>query len=347
MALWRNRNKWSVKQQADFLNKLSTLLQRGYSIANALMLLMHYQKPHIKKGIQEGVESLKNGYPFHLVLQNKGFSSYITSYLYSSEKQGNLIVAIENGAKWLDARLLYEQRLQKMLRYPLLLLVLLVGMVYFMQILLFPQFSMLYGSVGHELPLLTRFVSFLPTIIKWMMITIIIIVFICFLLYRFYLYPRPLLQQLSFFMNFPFVRRFLSLFLTHQYMLQLGSLLNGGLSIYDSLEVLLKQTYAKFVQEVSLELKGSLEQGLSLATALEHMPYFESESSIVLLHGQANGTVAKEMLDYSEIVFEQLETYANNVLRIVQPLLFLTIGVTVIMIYLGMMLPIFDLMQTI
>lgn len=343
----KRRKSWTLKQQAEFLEKLAKLLEKGYNLSNALELLKYYQTKKIRADIGCGITKLKRGGEFHTVLKAWGFSPYVTSYIYTAEQQGDFLFSLRYGSRWLNHLHHSQARLLNMLRYPIFLLFLLAGMVYFMQFMLFPQFEYLYASMNQKLPPLTRFLLQLPSMMKWTALTIITLLVLSFLCYRFFLRPLPVIRQIKFWMRIPLLKRVLSLFLTHQYMLQFSNLLNGGISIYSSLEIFSNQPYSRFLCEAAEEMKKHLRDGMFLTNIVEQTSYFEKDAAIVIHHGQANGIIGKELEDYSELVFEQMEQIINRVFQVVQPILFTVIGLAVIMIYLGMMLPIFGLMQAI
>ncbi|WLR49768.1 competence type IV pilus assembly protein ComGB [Bacillus tianshenii] len=341
------RKRWTIKQQADFLSKLARLLEKGYTLLHALELLKSYQKSHTKKDITEGLQALQAGSEFHVVLKKWGFSAYVTSYIYTSERQGDFVFSLRYSSNWLFHLHNSQKRFFNMLRYPVFLLFLLFGMVYFMQVMLFPQFDYLYQSMNHQLPPLTLFLLKLPKIIKWMLVILLLGLFSFWLFYRFYLQRLSVIKQISIWMKIPIFNQFLSLYFTHQYMMQFSNLLVGGLSVYNSLEIFSAQPYSKFLSEAASDMIVCLRNGALLSEIVESMPYFEKEAAVVIHHGQANGVVGKELQDYCEMVFEQMEKWINQLFRIVQPLLFTFIGLGVVVIFLGMMLPIFGLMNTI
>jgi len=56
--------------------------------------------------------------------------------------------------------------------------------------------------------------------------------------------------------------------------------------------------------------------------------------------------LANELADYSEMVVEKLEARVSKLVLVVQPLLFSVIGLIVVLMYLAILLPMFQTMSS-
>ena len=75
--------------------------------------------------------------------------------------------------------------------------------------------------------------------------------------------------------------------------------------------------------------------------------YYEEELSYIITHGQANGNLAIELGDYSDLIMEKMEQKIKRMLVIIQPILFTCIGAIVVLMYLAMIMPMFQMMNSI
>lgn len=71
------------------------------------------------------------------------------------------------------------------------------------------------------------------------------------------------------------------------------------------------------------------------------------ELSYVITHGQANGNLAIELGDYSDLIMEKMERKIKHMVVIIQPILFTCIGGIVVLMYLAMIMPMFQMMNSI
>ncbi|WP_325974392.1 type II secretion system F family protein [Staphylococcus equorum] len=63
--------------------------------------------------------------------------------------------------------------------------------------------------------------------------------------------------------------------------------------------------------------------------------------------GEKKGRVEIELKLYSEIVIAQIERYLQLLIKFIQPCIFTLLAFLIVSLYLVIMLPMFDLMQTI
>ncbi|MCL6574023.1 MAG: type II secretion system F family protein, partial [Bacillus sp. (in: Bacteria)] len=79
------RHKWSVNEQASFLKRTGELLARGYPIAEAIESIALLLPSNRKEELTSCLVELKDGLPFHDVLNNLGFHNDLIGYVYFAE----------------------------------------------------------------------------------------------------------------------------------------------------------------------------------------------------------------------------------------------------------------------
>ncbi|MCT4572040.1 type II secretion system F family protein, partial [Bacillus thuringiensis] len=87
--------------------------------------------------------------------------------------------------------------------------------------------------------------------------------------------------------------------------------------------------------------------GEQLQSIIAKSGYYEKELSYVITHGQANGNLGIELGDYSDLIMEKIERKIKHMLVIIQPILFTCIGGIVVLMYLAMIMPMFQMMNSI
>ncbi|MFD3447744.1 competence type IV pilus assembly protein ComGB [Microbacteriaceae bacterium 4G12] len=347
MYLFKQKTtKWTMQEQSMLLRRLSDLLDKGYSLWHALEFLQFHLRTKQKEQLQHAVEQLKAGRSLHSVFWSLQFHTDILGYLFYAEQHGDLAFALREGSILLERKYKHQQAMQKALRYPLFLCVFLMGIVFVFNMVLFPQFSSLYQSLQTKSSSLANGIfSFLQTL-PYALVGIIVILAIVALWYMLYFRKLPPITRMNMCMKVPILKAYCRAVNSHYFSMQLSSLLQGGLSVLDALVLMEKQKHQSFFQWEAQQMKQFLTEGENLDYILQSRPYYEAELSYVVTHGQASGNLAKELTDYSEMIVERLESTINRAVLIVQPLLFTTIGVIVILMYLAMLLPMFTMMNS-
>ncbi|MFB4164768.1 competence type IV pilus assembly protein ComGB [Alteribacillus sp. JSM 102045] len=341
------RKKWSKNAGAEFLLKAGELLDQGYPLDQVLHLLTWEQPEQVKMIIYDMREQLRRGVPFHEVLAQKNFPSDITAYVFFSEQCGSLQQGLFGAGELYQKRLNTLTNIRRFMRYPLLLLWMLILISIVMLHFLFPQFSQLFASLNIDFPLLTLIMIQVFQYSPYLLLFIFSIIFLFFLYYlKVFRHFSPQ-KQVELLLRVPFLDTFVRLFLTYYFSLQFSSMLKGGLSIYEACMVFEKQHHFLFFQAEGTLLKQQLKEGEQLHSALEAAGWYQKEMKYVVQHGQASGKLGEDLYFYSEKVFQLLESKVKKIVMAVQPVMFCFIGIIILGMFLSVFLPMFQLMTSI
>lgn len=341
------RKEWKKEEQAKFLCKLGELLEQGYPLEEALQLYTWEEPEEVKTSIANMKEDLRVGKKFHETLSRYRFPADVTAYVYFSEQYGSLATGLQGAGELYLKRMEMIQHLRRMLRYPVILLWMLLVISIVMLQFLFPQFNELFSSLHIELPFFTMFMLQVYRYSPFLLVLFIPLLLL--LLYYYYRHFRHFSaqEQMKQLYRLPLISTLLSLFLTYYFSLQLSSMLKGGLSVYKAFSVFETQHHFAFFQEEGREISEQLRQGIPLHEVLEKRRWYREEMKHVIQHGQVAGKLGDDLYHYSERVFSLLEEKVNRLLMTLQPTLFSFIGLLVLSMFLSVFLPMFQLMTTI
>ncbi|EKN63985.1 competence type IV pilus assembly protein ComGB [Schinkia azotoformans] len=341
------KKRWKVKDQAKLFYRLGHLLSRGYTLATAIEFLMLYVNDEKQKDLEFILIKLKQGSPFFNSFHTLQFSNDGLSIIYFAEKYGDLAKGLLNAGKILEMKEAYKKNTLKVIRYPLFLLLLLVVLIAAMQKVLIPQFIQLYQSMSLPQSKIISFIiyikSFLPVIGLILLTICLAVILTHFFIYR----KRTIIDQYIFLCKVPFVRYVVKKYNTYFFSFHLGNLLDNGMSINEALTVFEQQKPFKFFHEEAKRLRACLLEGDQLAAILKNTTYYDKELATVILHGQANGILSSELIEYSNLIIDEFEETFTFWLRTLQPAIMLLIGLFVILLYMAVMLPIYGMIQTI
>jgi competence protein ComGB len=341
----RRKKKWSLEKQGTFLLRLGKLLDKGYSLAQAIEFLGIQQSSAQREELQQCLLQLRSGVPLHEALQKIYFPAETIGYLFFAEQHGNLAQGLCEAGNMLLLKARYINRLKRLSSYPLFLLFFMITMLILIQQVLFPQFAHLSSSFYTEGSFLSSsFIhafSLLPNVFISFLLFILFLIILYFIGFK-HLHPAT---QMKCYLAIPFVRRLVVLYHSQLFALQFSNLLNGGLSVYEALQVFEKQTNLPILQLEADMIKKQLAKGEKLDCIIQSRKYYEKELALVIRHGQSNGELAKELLHYSQFVLQRMEETLESWLRVVQPLLFSFIGLLVVLMYLAILLPMFQVIN--
>ncbi|MFB5662039.1 competence type IV pilus assembly protein ComGB [Alteribacillus sp. HJP-4] len=337
---------WKKEEKAEFLKKTGLLLEEGYSLDQTIELLSWEQTDSVKQQLQEMLADLRNGYSFHDVLNYLFFPADVTAYIFFAEESGFLSKGLIGAGELYKKRIEASRKVKQLLRYPLLLLWLLfcLGIILFQY--MFPSFKQLFDSMDMELPLYTRIVmgaiSFSPIYVVAVFTGAALLLVYYFKIFR-HITPHRQMEQIY---RIPFLSSSARLFLSHYLALQLSIMMKGGLSIYQSCDVLERQNHFMFLHEEGKKLKQHLKEGTALYEAVGMAPWYRKELKFVIKHGQETGFTEEHLYQYSIRAADLLEEKVNKSVALVQPIMFTFVGFIVLSLFLSVFLPMFSLMTS-
>ncbi|UZJ80669.1 competence type IV pilus assembly protein ComGB [Fictibacillus sp. KU28468] len=342
----KGRN-WSNKQQGAFLMRLGRLLEQGYTLPKAIPILKLHQNRWMQDGLHRVYDCLKRGYSLHEALARERFSSDVLGFLELSEKHGDLRFSVMEGAKMLQKKEEIKERFIKATRYPIFLFAVVLSICFIMFHLLIPHFLSLYSSLDINFP---YFTIVMISIIK--KVPFLFFLFAAFTVTAAAAYIAVMKKispskRISLLLRIPIVKRTLPVLITHQFSIQLGSLLKGGLAINEALKILEQNQYMRFFRTEAALMKQELVNGLRFEDIVAQKRYFVPELSMIIAHGQSCGMLDKELIAYSEILLAYAEEKMAKYIVVVQPVLFLFIGVMILVMFVSMLLPMFKMMDSI
>ncbi|WP_246945942.1 competence type IV pilus assembly protein ComGB [Bacillus pinisoli] len=337
--------KWKMPEQVKLLKQLSTMLGRGYPLLEALITLKLYL-PHSKQILlAERIEEMKNGGTFHEILVKLAFHRDVLGYLYFAERHGDLSFALKEASQLLETKVSNNSRMMKVLQYPLILIGTTIGLFLLIHLFLLPQFSTVFETMDIENNYL---LSIIMTISKWLP-RICTFLFVSLLTMGITLYIKiqrvSAIRRVAYLQKIPIYGRFISKFYSQYFAMQLSQLLKGGLSVYEALSVFEGQTYFTFFSEEATQIKKELRSGETLATIIGSRSYFESELAKSIAFGSINGELSRELYHYSKLSAEAVEDDLNRKMAAIQPTIFLFVGVIILVLYVAIMQPVFQMLN--
>ncbi|MBQ0137704.1 MAG: type II secretion system F family protein [Kurthia sp.] len=342
--LRRHKPLLPYKVQASFIEKFGALLQDGYSFGDAVSMLIPHHLQHIDN-IQVLIEDqLREGKSLEDVLRFLGIDEQYLMTLFVAQQSGSLVEGLFLIAKMMKNKAKSKEQLIKLASYPLFLfLFLIILFVCFRQFFL-PNMKEMFNRRGSESQLELKISSILLHLPDYLIVLLILGICIA-LFFKHYAEKKKAGERLLLYYKIPFLKRILQLQLTKQLAFELGSLLEGGLSLQNALSLLKQQPHQQLVAyNADLFLK-EIAQGEALSDAILLNRYVDSAFYSFVIHGEQSGNLGKELLILGEFMEERMGNRVEIALQIMQPILFCVIALCILGAYISIMLPMYDMIN--
>jgi len=344
---WNTKQTIPKKNQATFLNRLGELKKNGYPLDKAIEFLLLHQQKNLTLLNQEIINDFLNGRSLSYTLKKLGFPGFVCLHIYFAEKYGNVEETLIDTAGLIEHKSREMKRLAKLLHYPLFLLLLFMVILIVLNTYLLPRFTSLYSSLGQNSDGLISLISTLFNQLPVIMFILFIVLFSCTLGLYLYLRGQEPHDCWAFLSSLPLIGYYVQHYHSYVFSREASYLLKGGMSLQSMLETFISQPYRKLYHDMGQFMSDELNRGQSMHQTLLQLPYMTEELKRITKHGEENGQLEQEWQYYSRYCLSSLEAKTEKVFAFIQPCLFLALGLAIVGAYLIILLPIFQIMQTI
>ncbi|MCJ1977357.1 competence type IV pilus assembly protein ComGB [Pseudolactococcus paracarnosus] len=327
----RRSKKLSVKQQVKLLKLIHNLLVSGFHLSEMIHFLDH-SKLVDQRFVNTMRTSLANGETISQILARLQFSKSVITQVALADYHGDTQQTFALVTQNLASRLRVRQKMIAVSTYPIILVAALVIMVIGLKTYLLPQVETtnLAGWLLYSLPVLVVAGSISLTLS---------ILFLKRYMKR--TSPLKLFQNLA---RLPVIGMFVKCYLTSFYAREWGNLIKQGLEMRQIL-VLMQVQDDRLFREIGQDLLAAMQLGRAFHEQIASYRFFTAELSLMIEYGEMKSTLGDELLLYSDaswqVFFDRVDTATN----LVQPLIFLFVGLMIVLIYAAMLLPIYAQME--
>lgn len=341
------REKIKIKNRPEFLARLAILLKEGYTFYDSVNLLLPHHSDDYQILLTKIEEDFREGETVTHILSRLEFTSSILLPVVIAERDGRLAETLASMANRLEKMEEVKKKLKGLLAYP-------AGLFIFISILLLgfrkfflPNIELMTASKTNTDD---GFVQSLPSLVaKTPDIILVIVILVTCIIFGFFLFYKKLSppKKISFFISIPILGTIFTMWKTRLFASELGSLLESGLSIQDSLDILINQNLDPVLSEISNEIKKSVIYGEPLDKAVMLTDGLTKQFSSFVEHGTNSGHLPKELIIYSEYLENQINQLLSKGLAILQPILFSLIAICILAAYIALLLPMYGMIDKI
>ncbi|SUM44136.1 putative type II secretion system protein [Staphylococcus petrasii] len=343
----KRKKNLNTTQQIMLLENLNSLLKSGFTLFECFNFINLYFKYKDKTLSNKIIEGIKNGMACDDVLNLIGYPQSIITQIYFAQKFGNIEDSLQESINYLKTNLNAKQQILKSIQYPIVLIVIFIGMITILNYTVLPQFEQLYATMDVNLSFfqkfLTKTISTLPTFI---MITSILLLFI-FLTSLIIQANISIAKKIKFLTQIPIFKGYYKLFKTYQIASELSLFYKNGITLQNIVSIYISQKNNSFLNYLGELLLQNSNNGISLAESLRAQHCFQDDLIKFIQQGEKSGKLDVELKLYSQILIQRIQNKALKHSKIIQPVVFLFLGFFIISLYLVIMLPMFQLMQNI
>lgn len=271
----------------------------------------------------------------------------ILNLMKIGEETGQLELTLKRGSTFLRRITELKKKAKSALIYPSFAFIAVMGAMLVWMIYVLPQMTGLFSEMNVELPLITRVMmqlsDFLANYIGHM---IAILVFLLVLFKIFHKkYKKVRWHTDKFMLKVPVIREVITSFNTAFISEYLRLALVSGIPIFSALETLGKNIKNEVFQHSLEEATKDVARGSQLSAAFLKTAVFPAFSIRMMRVGESAGTLESQLEIVSNHYYERVDNFAENIGKIIEPVVLIIVGGFMAMVMVGLMGPMYDLIS--
>ncbi|HSN29486.1 MAG TPA: type II secretion system F family protein, partial [Kofleriaceae bacterium] len=332
---------------AAFTRQMATLLRSGIPLAEALGALVEqvtnvrFKAPlaEVRAAVNEG-SALADALAKHPKL----FDELFVSMVRAGELAGNLDEVLTRLADFLESSQKLKSKIQGAMIYPIVMLVVGVGIMTVLMIKVIPEITSMFSQAGRTLPLNTRILiavsGFFGHYILWIFLSMIL-GFILFRKWSRSKEGKPVWH--AFVLRLPVLGELVRTINVGRFARTLGTMLQSGVPMLRALETGKQIVGNVLLQRAIEDAKQAVTEGESLATTLRKSGQFPATMIHMTAVGEKAGQL-EQMLERVAAAYEsEVDTKLSRFTALLEPLMLVLMGGAVAFIVFSILQPIMDL----
>ena len=258
----------------------------------------------------------------------------------AGESSGTLDKVFLRLADFTEAQTRLRSRIIGAMTYPVIMLIIGTGIVSLLMVFVVPKLTVMFDEMGGKLPAITRGLIWVSEYVQdWWHVTLVVLVALTLLFnqYRKSDNGRKRIDRIS--LKLPLFGPLLRLVAITRFARTLGTLLESGVPIITSLEIVKHVIGNTLLSDVVEECRLAVQEGDSLAPPLQRSGQFPPMLVHMIAVGEQSGEV-EDMLDNVATAYEaQVDARINILTSLLEPLMIVGLGFVVALIVFAILTP--------
>ena len=341
-------NKVKSKDRILFARQLSTLINAGLPLVQSLRsVLSQTQSKPFRVIINKIIVDVEAGGSFASALQKhpKVFNQVFTSLVAAGEASGTLDKALERVALQQEKDAEIISKVRGAMAYPLIVVLVMVGVVGFMIVKVLPQVEGIYKDLpGAKLPFITTaLLAVSHFTIKYWWVVLLIIGVLGFLTTRWARTGpgKQVIDKMKM-KAWPVGPLFMKMYMA-RFARTGATLVSSGVPLLQVLEITSEAVNNVHVGRSLTQAAEKVRGGKALSGALENDPNFLELVPNMLKIGEQSGQIEQMMEKVAEYFEKEVDQQIKTISTIIEPVMMVLLGVTAFIIVAAILLPIYGL----
>lgn len=334
---------------STFARQLSTLVSAQVPLLASLQSLSkQVENEDFKEVLFEVANDVEGGTLFSKALARhpKVFSDLFINLIKAGEASGGMENSLLSLADYLEKQDHLNSRVRGALVYPGVITGTFIVIVILMMIFVVPKLTSFLEDAGQELPFMTKaMIAASGFLINWWWLLLIVVVGgTYYVAHAVKTDPSARRQWDRFKLNMPVFGKkvFEKIYIT-RFSENLSTLIQGGLSILQALQVTSDVLGNVIYRDIVLEAKENVRVGESLSSSLARHKEIPPLVVQMIATGEQTGSLDVILKKMGQFYTREADATIDTISQLIEPFLILLIGGGVVVLIMAILMPIYNL----
>ena len=348
---WPRAARLSLPELSVMTRQLSTMIGAGLPLMDGLGSLIEQVERQQARTIWVGVrERVKEGASLADALHAypDAFSSLYLNMVRSGEQSGTLGVMLLRLTDMLEYQARLRNKIVAAVTYPIVLLGVSLTILLFLVLVVMPQIAQVFDDVGQALPRPTRILLGTSQFLRdfWWLFAGALAAAVVWGR-RYVATPAGRLRWDRAMLTLPVFGRMVNMVALSRFALTTSTLLAAGIPLLRALGIVRGVVGNVVLESAIEEAAKNIREGESIAGPLQRSGLFPGFVIQMIAVGERSGELTQMLKKVAEAYDHEVETMVGVLTSLLTPALILIMGGIVLMIVLAVLLPIFEMSQTV
>jgi len=327
--------------------QMSILLNAGLPLESCLSAVIEQSEGTALHRVMAQVrERIKEGSSFAAALQEhpRVFNETYTTMIAAGEASGTLEIVMAGLADFAEQQMELSRKIQSVLAYPLLMLVVGIGVVFFLMVYVIPKVTEIFVDMKQSLPLPTIILINISSFVQtyWMFMPVLFL--LMWLGFKRYLKTksgRMRMHKLA--LALPVVGPLVHRIAIARFSRTLGTLVKNGVPLLKAMAIVRTVAGNVVLRRAVDEVAQEVSEGQGLSKPLAKRKIFPPTMVRMVSAGEQSGSLDEMLLRLSDLIESEVASRLTILTSLIEPLMILFLGVIVGFVVLSVLLPIFEM----
>jgi general secretion pathway protein F len=332
---------------AILTRQMATLTASGVPISDALSALVEQiENRALQTGFRDIREKVVHGSSLADALssQPRYFSDLYINMVNAGEASGNLDQVLSRLADYLQKQHRLRSRVLAALTYPIIMVVLGIGVVMFLMGYLVPKVTLILEKKKEVLPLITVMVKGASDLLRQYWWALIIGAVITYSILKLISRTESGRYKFdAFLLRLPVFGPLLKKQAVSRFSITMGILLRSGLPALESLLIVKKVVNNAVFEDAIQEIHDKVLEGADISTPLKRRKLFPPIVGYMVSVGEKSGRLEEMLERIADAYDEEIEVSTQKLTAMIEPVIIIFLAAAVGIIVLSVILPLVQL----